>query len=550
MPTFTTGNDTHVVDYLGTYSLSLLAGNDTLTLASGATIVAHLDDGNDLVTIGADAGPYRVYGDNGSDTFDLFSGNGSVNGGAGNNVFNIRGGTGHDLSGGAEIDTFTFFANVEDILIRGGSGNDVLNGGNRVITGSLYGGAGSDYFLGFTTYGAVTLYGGLDNDIYRIAANHSDVRIVEYYNQGDDLIQLPGGMDYILPANVENLNVGNFAGSTGADAEISGNGLANRILGGDNAETVLGRGGDDDLRGNGGDDVLDGSAGNDSLEGGLGSDTLLGGTGNDILNGQGGLDVMIGGTGNDLYFVDDWTETVVEYAGQGTDTIRTTVTAFELSDTVENLVYTGLSDTFLYGNPFANVITGGSGNDMIESGDGADTVSGGAGDDLLIAGFADDVVYGGADNDELQGNTGNDILEGGAGVDRLIGGIGGDTLTGGGGADTFYFGTTEESPFYVFETTYRPYDIITDFRPDGAGSADVINIELIDANINVAGNQAFMFSGNTADAYSVWISNFQTNADGTYDLTFRADVNGDTTAEFELVVHTFDVPVMGIDFIL
>ncbi|QNM83531.1 hypothetical protein H8M03_04155 [Sphingomonas sabuli] len=544
MPTFTTGNDTHVVDYLGTYSLSLLAGNDTLTLASGATIVAHLDDGNDLVTIGADAGPYRVYGDNGSDTFDLFSGNGSVNGGSGNNVFNIRGGTGHDLSGGAEIDTFTFFANVEDILIRGGSGNDVLNGGNRVITGSLYGGAGSDYFLGFTTYGAVSLYGGLDNDIYRIAANHSDVRIVEYYNQGDDLIQLPGGMDYILPANVENLNVGNFAGSTGADAEISGNGLANRILGGDNAETVLGRGGDDDLRGNGGDDVLDGSAGNDSLDGGAGNDELYGGTGNDVLNGRAGYDYMAGGSGDDIYFIGSAYDQISELYDRGTDTVRVNMSGYVLPDNVENAILVPVfpfDGMIFFGNALANEITGSDHYDYIQGGGGNDTIYLGLDSDQALGGDGRDTIYGQDGNDILWGENAGDTLIGGAGTDALIGGLSPDILTGGTGSDQFVFDQYDSVP--------PGYDTITDGDPDGDGGRDIIDLRGIDANLNVAGDQAFTWSFSTPTAYSLWYGD-NSFADGVYLLIYLADTNGDTTPDFELYVYCSEIFALNQDILL
>lgn len=80
-----------------------------------------------------------------------------------------------------------------------------------------------------------------------------------------------------------------------AFAELTGNGLANKLIGSAGIDVIKGGGGADILKagasadtveGGGGADVLQGEAGNDTLTGGAGQDRLLGGDGNDVLVGD------------------------------------------------------------------------------------------------------------------------------------------------------------------------------------------------------------------------------------------------------------------------
>jgi serralysin len=205
----------------------------------------------------------------------------------------------------------------------------------------------------------------------------------------------------------------------------------------------------------------------------------------------------------------------------------------------------GSARDYLSGNDVANILRGNGGNDVLSGLLGDDTLDGGAGIDqvsyasatagvnvsltntgphttvegtdtfisiegLIGSDFAD-VLTGDAGANSLAGGTGNDTLIGAAGNDSLNGGVGADVLTGGSGSDIFLFG----------ELGFD--DRITDF----VSGTDKIDLTLIDANANVAGNQAFAWIGNAAFS----------NVSGQlrYDNgVLSGDVNGDGRADFTI----------------
>ncbi|MBX7456784.1 hypothetical protein K3152_00845 [Qipengyuania sp. 1NDH17] len=201
-----------------------------------------------------------------------------------------------------------------------------------------------------------------------------------------------GGYTIANGAEIENAT-----GSTYADT-ITGNALANEIAGGD------------------GDDVLVGGDGDDTLNGGLGADS------------------MTGGLGDDTYYVDDAGDSVVERDGEGTDRVITTLSAYTLTDYVEDLE--GFNSTVLNGNLGDNVIT------VTLDDDGGDAVSlevyANSGSDTLS------VVDGGSASTVdvlLNGNRGADSITGLSNdgthttvTNTLNGGNGSDVITGGSGA--------------------------------------------------------------------------------------------------------------------
>ena len=441
------------------------AGNSENLISQSTSVVGDLFTGTAAAnlftgTSGDDralglAGNDNLIGGLGSDTLDGSLGNDTLNGGAG--VDSLVGGLGNDTylvdsaldviveAAASGIDTvsssvdYVLSADLENLTLTGtalsGTGNTVGN----VITGNagnntLDGGAGND-----------TLNGGAGNDTY-VVESTLDV-IVEAAAGGTDTVI--SSATYTLGAELENLTL------TGS-AVLSGTGTAVA-------------------------NVITGNAASNLLAGLGGNDTLLGLAGNDTLDGGAGVDSLVGGLGNDSYIVDSAADVLVEAAGEGIDTVSSSVD-YVLSADLENLTLTGtaLSGT---GNTVGNVITGNAGNNTLDGGAGNDTLNGGAGNDIYTVDSLLDVIVegatGGSDtvnssvnytleanlevlnligaalngtgsaeanqingnaaNNLLSGLGGNDTLVGLAGDDTLNGGIGNDLLSGGAGLDLFVF---------------------------------------------------------------------------------------------------------------
>ncbi|MDQ0463376.1 Ca2+-binding RTX toxin-like protein [Caulobacter ginsengisoli] len=320
---------------------------------------------------------------------------------------NFTGGSGNDTQDGDA---------VADNL-SGGDGNDTLNGLDGIDI--LDGGVGNDILNGGA--GADSLAGGAGDDTYYVD------------DAGDTTYDSGGGYDTVR--------------STISWALASA--IEQLIL--DGSGNIDGTGNDENnvITGNDGNNRLDGGEGADTLNGGLGIDTLLGGNGGDWLDGGGGADAMAGGTGDDSYVVDSASDAITELNGEGTDTVRASVT-YILAANLENLIQEGSANingtgnataNTLMGNAGANTLNGMDGDDLVKGGDGADTLIGGNGNDMLVGGNGTDDLDGAGDNDILSGGVGNDSLYGGSGNDQLDGGADNDTLNGGVGNDQLTGGT-------------------------------------------------------------------------------------------------------------
>jgi len=307
------------------------------------------------------------------------------------------------------------------------------------------------------------------------------------------------------------------------------------LTGGGDGDTLNGFGGSDDLGGLAGNDILDGGAGADLMTGGAGDDdyvvddkddvtreaagggadgvtssadayclrdeieelllagaavlgvgnasanTITGTAGLNRLNGRGGTDTLRGGAGDDIYVVRSAAadDQIVELAGQGSDTIRTTITNYVLPAEVENIRLDGVADIDAKGNAGGNSLFGNEGDNLLDGGAGADRMGGREGDDRYLVDHADDRVLegenGGVDrvtssvdynltenveevtlagtairavgndlanrltgtagNNVLDGRGGNDIMAGGAGNDIYFVDQAGDQITETGGVD-------------------------------------------------------------------------------------------------------------------
>jgi Ca2+-binding RTX toxin-like protein len=316
--------------------------------------------------------------------------------------------------------------NAGNDRVLGGTGSDSIFGGTGNDT--LDGSSGNDYLDGGA--GVDIMSGGPGNDTY-IVDNSGDVvlEVIAGGTGGKDLILT--SVSLVAPDNVEYLQA------------VAGSAI--------------------DLTGNLLDNILTGNEKNNILLGGTGLDTLIGGLGNDTLNGGAGIDKMSGGAGDDIYYVDSKSDTVVELANEGRDTVKAS-TSYTLSSNVEDLFLLDGGNYSAAGNSLNNHIYGNSGDNILAGGLGVDTLEGGFGNDIYVLSDNSDVIidtggtdtirspldvdlkkYAGIENIELvgiadtsaTGNAFNNLIIGNAGDNTLEGLLGVDTLTGGNGSDQF-----------------------------------------------------------------------------------------------------------------
>ena len=411
-----------------------LGGNDT---AYGGAEDDGLDGGG---------GDDTLYGEQGNDLLYGGLGNDRLNGGAGND--SLIGEEGQDvLAGGVGDDSYLIDAG-DTIVEAAGEGRDtvyvttgyalgagaaveVLTVYDRATTNaltlsgnefanSLYGNMGSNGLIGGG--GSDVLYGLGGDDAY-IVDDASD-QVVEAAGQGWDTVYALGSYALAFGSEVEVLTAYDRAGTiainlTGNDASnlVYGNMGNNGLVGGGGTDTLYGLGGDDsyivddasdrviELAGQGWDTVyalgsyalaadaevevltaydrsgttainLTGSASGNILYGNMGVNGLIGGGGSDTLYGLGG---------DDSYIVDDASDQVIEFAGQGWDTVYAlgdfTLSAGSEVETLTAYDRDAATALKLTGNALANNIYGDAGANVLDGKGGADTLYGFSGAD-------------------------------------------------------------------------------------------------------------------------------------------------------------------------
>jgi predicted extracellular nuclease len=131
---------------------------------------------------------------------------------------------------------------------------------------------------------------------------------------------------------------------------------------------------------------------------------------------------------------------------------------------------------------------------------------------------------------KLWGGAAADTLRGGSGNDLLYGGLGGDTLDGNGGVDTYRYQD-------VLESTSAGFDTIEGFTH----LVDKIDLNRVDANSLVGGDQAFSFIGaaafsGTGNSSAGQLRAVQVNL-ATNLWQVEGDVNGDGVADLVIQVY-------------
>lgn len=174
-------------------------------------------------------------------------------------------------------------------------------------------------------------------------------------------------------------------------------------------------------------------------------------------------------------------------------------------------------------------VTGTASNDAIHGMAGNDLIYGMGGFDNLIGGAGNDTLLGGDHADWLHGQDGNDVLRGQNGNDVLVGGLGADNLYGGTGADRFVFSSHNDSNRTYGVDVIGAQDGAIAFEGVGVAGGDVIDLRAIDADLTIAGNQAFRWSPTPA-AGTVSLSEVNGNT------VLNGYVNNDNVADFTLII--------------
>ncbi|MFY9510143.1 MAG: calcium-binding protein, partial [Rubrivivax sp.] len=355
-----TGNDTFVVDNVGDSTNELAnEGVDTvrssITWSLGNDLENLILTGNTEINGSGNAAANRLFGNAAANRIDGGAGADFLAGGKGNDTYvvdNAGDVVQEDASEGLDaIETSLSYGlgtNVENLRLTGtASVNGTGNALNNTLLGNgaanvLSGGAGDDVLDGAA--GTDTLIGGQGDDSY-VVDDAGDI-VTELAGEGVDLVTT--GLSWTLGANLENLSLTGSAAVAG-----TGNELANVLLGNGSANTLAG------------------AAGNDTLDGGA------------------GLDTLIGGAGDDTYVVDRTGDVTTEAAGEGVDSVRSSVN-WTLDTHIENLALVGNAAIDATGNGLANVLTGNTGNNTLTGNAGADRLDGGSGTDTLIGGTEGD----------------------------------------------------------------------------------------------------------------------------------------------------------------
>jgi Ca2+-binding RTX toxin-like protein len=338
----------------------------------------------------------------------------------------------------------------------------------------------------FGTSGTDWLYGSADSDLI-CGLDGNDYL---YGGEGDDLLIGGAGPDVLFGGTAYTRG--------GADRDMAaywdswegvyvdlswGRGFGGSAEGDTliDIESLRGSEHGDQLAGNGLANDLDGGGGNDWLVGAGGNDDLVGGFGDDMLDGGSGADILDGGPGSD-----------------------TAHYGWSPGGVWASLAYGGFTGDAA-GDSFASIenLTGSGFTDFLQGDDGDNRLSGLGGDDWLWA------------------EGGNDTLEGGTGIDALFGGA---------GADTFLWTSIAETGAVIAAA-----DLIGDFD----SAFDRIDVQAIDADETLGGDQAFAFIGGgafTAAGQIGWA------LEGS-DTVIRMNTGGDLAAD--AVIRIAGVHALG-----
>ena len=298
-------NGADIVDaYLGSGKDEIVLENTNGKNSNGVLSMIHGGAWGDTFTVKDGVQNYQLYGDAGNDVFNI-SGGSNINfwGGAANDTFNVTGGNNNKLYGGDSTDTFNISAGNQNMTL--GYGNDIVNvtaGNNQKIKANLGINtinlkAGSGHVItadidkalskknGYTDEQIKNGEGlGYGQDKVYISGTASSV--TANLGDGRDYVSVSSGSGHCIYTEgwTDTIEVSGSTRDSLFDAG-DGNDIIN-IYGGTNNSFYAGTG----------DDIVTVEAG-EKL-------TVNGGLGNDTFYIKGGSGIYAGESGNDTYVVD------------------------------------------------------------------------------------------------------------------------------------------------------------------------------------------------------------------------------------------------------
>jgi Ca2+-binding RTX toxin-like protein len=360
----------------------LAPGQDSFFGSQGDDIVIGTDipttyrgNGGDDLMIGGvgnglfigGAGNDTMLGGKGNDIFRIGLGSDDVNGDGGNNVVQLN------------------YTKAQTSLVSHSDGSFTLYtlAGEQILKNIQWISYTDQNFHvpGVADAAGQVFFGTAGNDQFNITSAN-DV-IVERIDGGTDTAWVSAN-GWTLSPEVENGRL------TGNATELTGNALANVLVANATKASNVHAGG-------GNDEIWGGTANGSTLDGGAGDDVIRSGS---------GIETMIGGTGNDQFVVNNVGDTVVENAGEGTDTAWVGVNGWTVGANIEIVrLFGGASSVAFAGN--AQVVSD-------------------AGGSSIVAQLGDNVFWGNGGTDTFVGAAGNDIFRAGGGITKMYGGAGND----------------------------------------------------------------------------------------------------------------------------
>ena len=357
--------------------------------------------------------------------------------------------------------------------------------------------------------------------------------------------------------------------SYGGPNLLVGTAAAERLQGGGGDDTLSGLGGADTLSGDSGYDIADyrasaagvsvslasgngwsGDATGDvlatieSLIGSPQADFLAGNDDHNIIEGGAGADVVQGQGGNDWISFENAAGAIAVNLASLVDSGWAGDATGDDITTIENIRGSAFGD-YLYGDAGANILRGDAGGDVLYGAGNSDTIYYSTSPFSVSVDLSSNSATGGdAQGDVLVsvenvfGTAFGDVLVGDSASNTLVGWLGIDMMAGNGGNDIFRWSALGESG-----TAAGTRDLVTDFyRAHG----DLLDFSGIDANANLAGDQAFAFIGFAAFSAT---GQLRYTFDGLGSTIIELNAQGSLAADMAVQL-TGQTNMAAIDFIL